>query len=119
LASQYHSLAILELVMSEVVAERGVGLESLRMENRSRPERFAMRGPGNSVEKVVSGSDAITARERDVLSMISLGRSNKHIARALEISPETVKTHVKRIFSKLSVSTRTEAASRAVSGGLL
>jgi LuxR family maltose regulon positive regulatory protein len=64
-------------------------------------------------------SDTLTARERDVLAMISQGFANKRIARTLEISPETVKSHVKRIFSKLAVSTRTEALSRAGSLGLL
>jgi LuxR family maltose regulon positive regulatory protein len=64
-------------------------------------------------------SDTLTARERDVLAMISQGFANKRIARTLEISPETVKSHVKRIFSKLAASTRTEAVSRAGSLGLL
>jgi DNA-binding CsgD family transcriptional regulator len=63
----------------------------------------------------LSGRDKLTARERDVLAMISQGLSNKRIARALEISPETVKSHVKRIFLKLEVSTRTEAVFRALS----
>jgi len=65
------------------------------------------------------GGDGLTARERDVLALICQGCSNKHIARALEISPETVKSHVKHIFLKLVVSTRTEAVFRAVSLGLL
>jgi ATP/maltotriose-dependent transcriptional regulator MalT len=64
-------------------------------------------------------SDELTAREREVLAMISQGCSNKHIARALEISPETVKSHVKHIFLKLAVSTRTEAVVRAALLGLL
>ncbi len=64
-------------------------------------------------------SDTLTARERDVLVMVSQGFANKRIALVLEISPETVKSHVKRIFSKLAVSTRTEAAFRANSLGLL
>jgi LuxR family transcriptional regulator, maltose regulon positive regulatory protein len=64
-------------------------------------------------------SDPLTARERDVLAMISRGLSNKHIARALEISPETVKSHVKHIFLKLTVGTRAEAVSRAGLLGLL
>ena len=64
-------------------------------------------------------SDPLTARERDVLAMISQGLSNKRIARTLEISPETVKSHVKHIFSKLEVGTRTEAVSLAGSLGLL
>jgi LuxR family maltose regulon positive regulatory protein len=58
-------------------------------------------------------SDPLTAREGDVLAMISQGLSNKRIARALTISPETVKSHVKHIFLKLEVSTRAEAVSRA------
>jgi LuxR family transcriptional regulator, maltose regulon positive regulatory protein len=60
-------------------------------------------------------SDLLTVRERDVLVMISQGLSNKRVARALEISPETVKSHVKHIFLKLGVSTRTEAVFRALS----
>jgi len=60
-------------------------------------------------------SDPLTARESDVLAMISQGLSNKRIARALEISPETVKSHVKHIFLKLEVSTRTEAVFQALS----
>ena len=51
--------------------------------------------------------------------MISQGLSNKRTARTLEISPETVKTHVKRIFLKLAVNTRSEAVYRAGSLGLL
>ena len=51
-------------------------------------------------------SDPLTAREREVLAMIGQGFTNKRIARILEISPETVKSHVKRIFLKLAVGTR-------------
>jgi LuxR family maltose regulon positive regulatory protein len=61
----------------------------------------------------------LTARERDILAMISQGLSNKHIARTLKISPETVKSHVKNIFLKLSVGTRAAAVSRAGACGLL
>jgi DNA-binding CsgD family transcriptional regulator len=67
----------------------------------------------------MSSVDTLTAREREVLAMIGQGTSNKHIARVLEISPETVKSHVKHIFLKLAVSTRTEAVFRALSLGLL
>ena len=64
-------------------------------------------------------SDSLTARERDVLVMMSRGCSNKHIARIFGISPETVKSHAKHIFSKLAVCSRTEAVFRAGSLGLL
>jgi ATP/maltotriose-dependent transcriptional regulator MalT len=63
--------------------------------------------------------EALSKRERDIITMIGQGFSNKLIARTLQISPETVKSHVKRIFAKLSVSTRSEAVCRARSLGLL
>jgi LuxR family maltose regulon positive regulatory protein len=82
--------------------------------------RWDARAAGDHSAQLSSrGSDRLTARERDVLAMISQGCSNKRIARILEISPETVKTHVKRIFLKLAVGTRTEAVFRAVSLELL
>jgi LuxR family maltose regulon positive regulatory protein len=64
-------------------------------------------------------SDTLTARERDILDRISRGMPNKQIARDLEISPETVKSHVKRIFVKLAVGARTEAVCRGKSLGLI
>src|SRR5580704_203317 len=75
--------------------------------------------PADDPSAQLSGRDRLTARERDVLAMISQGLSNKRVARAFEISPETVKSHVKHIFLKLEVSTRAEAVSRAVSLELL
>jgi LuxR family transcriptional regulator, maltose regulon positive regulatory protein len=78
--------------------------------------RYAGDGAAQPSSRV---SDLLTARERHVLAMISQGLSNKRIARALKISPETVKSHVKHIFLKLEVSTRTEAVFRALSAELL
>jgi LuxR family maltose regulon positive regulatory protein len=63
--------------------------------------------------------ETLSKRERDIVTMIGQGFSNKLIARTLQISPETVKSHVKRIFAKLSVSTRSAAVCRAGSLGLL
>jgi DNA-binding CsgD family transcriptional regulator len=55
------------------------------------------------------GSLGITGREYDVLRLLAAGRSNKQIARQLEVSPNTVKTHIARLFEKLSAARRTEA----------
>jgi DNA-binding CsgD family transcriptional regulator len=55
----------------------------------------------------------LTERELEVLRLVALGRSNKEIATELFISPKTASVHVSNILGKLSVSTRTEAASRA------
>ena len=46
--------------------------------------------------------DELTARERSIVEFIARGRSNKEIARELGVAPETIKTHLKRIFQKLS-----------------
>ena len=55
----------------------------------------------------------ITDREREVLQLLADGRSNKEIAAQLGLSPNTVKTHVARLFEKLQVARRTEAILRA------
>ncbi|RAJ44048.1 LuxR family two component transcriptional regulator [Kitasatospora sp. SolWspMP-SS2h] len=56
----------------------------------------------------------LTDREREVLSHIADGRSNREIARALHLSEKTVKTHVSNILMKLDVADRTQAALWAV-----
>jgi two-component system nitrate/nitrite response regulator NarL len=56
----------------------------------------------------------LTAREREVLDHIARGESNKIIARALDISHDTVKLHVRHILGKLNLSSRVEAAVFAV-----
>ena len=58
-------------------------------------------------------SNGLSSRESDILELVARGMSNKRIAHALTIAPETVKSHVKRIFIKLNVKTRAEAVSRA------
>ena len=57
----------------------------------------------------------LTDREAEVLSLIAEGRSNKLIARALDLSPYTVKRHVANILNKAGLATRTEAATWWVS----
>ena len=54
--------------------------------------------------------DALTPREREILSHLSRGESNKAIARTLDISHDTVKLHVRHILAKLNLSSRVEAA---------
>jgi DNA-binding NarL/FixJ family response regulator len=60
----------------------------------------------------------LTAREREILALLGQGRSNKVIARELEIAEQTVKNHLSRIFQALGVSDRTQAALWAQRRGL-
>ncbi|WP_018545888.1 response regulator [Streptomyces sp. LaPpAH-108] len=61
---------------------------------------------------------SLTDREREVLSLIADGRSNREIARALVLSEKTVKTHVSNILMKLDLADRTQAALWAVRHGV-
>ncbi|MFE3593186.1 response regulator [Streptomyces niveus] len=61
---------------------------------------------------------SLTDREREVLTLIADGRSNREIARALVLSEKTVKTHVSNILMKLDLADRTQAALWAVRHGI-
>jgi DNA-binding NarL/FixJ family response regulator len=56
----------------------------------------------------------LTVREHEVLDLIAAGRSNREIARGLNVAEKTVKTHVSNILMKLGVADRTQAALWAV-----
>ncbi len=58
-------------------------------------------------------SEPLSAREREVLSLVGRGLSNKEIGRSLKIGPETVKWHLKNMFGKLGVANRVQAVNRA------
>lgn len=61
----------------------------------------------------------LTRQESIVLALIAQGKRNAQIARELFLSVRTVETHVYRIFQKLELSSRTEAALYALRSGLL
>ncbi|MFH0521320.1 AAA family ATPase [Streptomyces sp. M41] len=65
-----------------------------------------------------AGSLGLTTRERDVLRLVSVGRTNRQIAEELFISPKTASVHVSNILGKLGVSGRGEAAAVAHRMGL-
>ena len=66
----------------------------------------------------VSG-ETLSSREIDVLKLMAQGKSNKEIGSALFISEGTVKSHVKAIFAKMNVISRTEAVASATRRGLI
>jgi DNA-binding CsgD family transcriptional regulator len=71
------------------------------------------RGPGFMRNEAAISTLGISARECEVLDLLAAGHSNKVIARRLDISPNTVKTHVARVYEKLEVASRTQAIHKA------
>jgi two-component system, NarL family, response regulator len=61
----------------------------------------------------------LTAREREILEMMSKGLTNKQIGAALDLSANTARNHVNNIIEKLDVADRTEAVTTAIQQGLL
>ena len=82
-------------VIERVASGERVGLDSVsrRREQRSHSE--------------------LSMREREVLALVALGMTNREVADELYLSVDTVKTYVKRLYSKMGVSNRTQAALRA------
>jgi DNA-binding NarL/FixJ family response regulator len=65
------------------------------------------------------GREELTQAESNILRMIVGGMSNKEMAFALDISENTVKSHIQNIFGKIGVSDRTSAATTAIKRGLV
>lgn len=63
--------------------------------------------------------EAITDREKEILTLVAKGLTNKVVGACLKISDRTVQGHISRIFQKLQVSSRTEAMMKGVSLGLI
>jgi DNA-binding NarL/FixJ family response regulator len=79
-------------------------------------ERFAPAEPRPAVHRDLA---ALTPREREVLALLGRGLSNTELAAALTLSGATVKTHVARIFAKLSLRDRAQAVVLAYETGLV
>jgi DNA-binding NarL/FixJ family response regulator len=72
-----------------------------------------------AAEAARQGLPALTRRERDVLRLLADGRSNDEIGKALFISAETVRTHIRKAMRKLDADTRTQAVATAIRQSLI
>jgi DNA-binding CsgD family transcriptional regulator len=77
--------------------------------------RLTERTPPGPFQKnsAVLASLGVTDREYEVLTLLAEGCANKEIARRLNLSPNTVKTHIARLYAKLGVGKRTRAVQQA------
>jgi len=87
-----------------------VAVPSNRMASRSRVSR----NDGSTLL-----ADQLTQREREVLALLARGTTSAEMARRLGISPNTLRTHVQSVLTKLQVHSRLEAASFAIRNDLL
>ncbi len=92
------------LALGIFVGVRAIGI--------SRPAAF----DGNPKARAALG---ISPRELTILQELAAGRSNKEIAANLNVSPNTVKTHVARLFEKLDARRRTDAINKARELGIV
>ncbi len=72
----------------------------------------------STAEEIPKG-EILTPREREILVMLTEGKTNKDIANQLSLSEGTVRFHVSNILSKMGVNNRTEAVSLAFQQGLI
>ena len=103
-----------ERIMAAVRAV-AAGLVTFEPESASAPPGSRAAGPLPDVDEL----DDLTAREREVLTLVAIGLTNKAIAQRLTITDHTVKFHVAAILAKLGAESRTEAVHLAARRGLL
>jgi len=111
------SIRTSELIIMLQAAMRGEAAITPALGGRMLEEfrRLAHHVPSNFEEEIM----ALTPRERQVLSLVAEGASDKEIADALIISIHTVKSHMRNILAKLQLSQRHEAAQYALREGLI
>ena len=107
---------------------RGFVLKEAPLADLVRAVRIVAEG-GTYVDPVLAGAVAtadataklpdLTQRERDVLRLLADGHSNEEIGKELFISPETVRTHVRKAMEKLDADTRTQAVATALRQSLI
>lgn len=75
--------------------------------------------PRTRGELADAGPGSLSGREREVLALLAIGRTNREIAESLSLSVPTVKSHLVRVYAKLGVNDRAHAVHAAVTRGLL
>ena len=103
------------LLLSELTVQRDAQSHSPYVNQLATAIARGGSDPGASRDPVAAGM--LSAREIQILDFITRGLTNKEIAKALRIAPETVKWHLKHVYEKLQVSSRIQAVQKISSGG--
>jgi DNA-binding NarL/FixJ family response regulator len=99
--------------------DRDIDESALVQAARAVAEGRTVVNAGTRTDAVGSRPPALTRRESQVLSLLCAGHTNHEIAEALVISDNTVRNHMRRLYEKLQVRSRTEAVVRAARWGLV
>ncbi len=103
--------AIVDQLQHTVMQLVRATLEHARQDSRLvMPTHSPSPMPQRNATQPAFGQATLSQREREVLQRIAAGDSNKMIARALDLSPHTVKRHVANILDKLGARSRSQAA---------
>lgn len=108
-----------EATASEMVSAIAAAATGLTILHPDVMDALLLALPATARPLADSPTQALTAREVEVLGMLAEGLGNKTIARRLNISEHTVKFHISSIFSKLNASSRTEAVILGAKQGLV
>ncbi len=102
----------LDAALTIATAHKAAELAALVREIRARLEEPSP-GPERSPGTPVSAFDGLTGRQREIVSRVIRGMTNRQIAEELFVSEKTVEAHLSRLFAKLNVSSRAALAARA------
>jgi DNA-binding NarL/FixJ family response regulator len=91
-------------------------LEAIRVVHSGR--RYVLAEVAQDIA-IHAAEDPLTAREVEILAMVADGNANKVIARKLCLSEDTVKAHLRAVYSKLDVNDRTQAVTVALRRGII
>jgi len=112
LALDVDGMLVKDILPSELITKlKGMLLGERHVDDRLQPRR---NGHGSGTRDVLG----LSARETEVIRLIAQGLSNKEISSRLSLSEKTVKNHISRIFSKLHINARSQAAVHAIRTGL-
>jgi PAS domain S-box-containing protein len=109
--------ALLRADGSEVEVEFAARLERIGARRMATYVVMVDEEPPPTRTPLAAGELPLTNREREVVTLIALGRESAEIARELHISPDTVRTHVRNAMSKLGARTRAQLVALVLCGG--
>ena len=110
------TLALADPLLAERVADLLAGVDGIRLVGDEAGADLVLSAPGAEIEAL---AQPLTVREREVVSLLAQGLSNKEIAQRLGIAPDTAKFHVARVIDKLDATGRTDAVAHAARRGVI